>query len=465
MNDATLRRLQERMLEEGYKAPGEDGSNEGDDPAAQDDEHDKQPQQINMYSHQHSPPEPQPNEGGGAGGEEEDDDAAWIAEQVRRHQEYFLQQQRERFDDVADTATSNNNSVNQDDNDDDREDGEDWWNCDSCGYDSAAHLNFCGVCGDAKPHDWFCHSCNFQNSHFHRFCGMCGKVGGDDSVVDEPASVQQSPGSLGYEDMGLPQQQDQPQEDPSIRTNEEEEAAIRAAAERMSRHLRVAPVAPYGDDDDVSSFAGDSCEDDVPLPPQHEHPQQSAPAPTTNSPPTTSSTFRGWCCVFCTFQNENPDFLSCEMCGSARPPTPPGSPAPPTHDLHTVTTATSTRPSSSHSVSRTNDSTNNSRSNVQQQSPPPPPPRRESYGSGSRSSKSDSSDKIKEKRLTEILRLQHLAHTEASLSNNQQQQHPNGSAGQVEPETDHELAMIYAQQERILAEYQRHQRQQQQQQR
>ena len=460
MNEATLRRLQERMLEEGHKAPSEEGSNEGDDPAAQDDEHDNkhQPQQISMYSQQQpqQQQQQQPVENDG----EEDDDAAWIAEQVRRHQEYFLQQQQERFGDAV-AATSNNNSVNQD-NDEDREDGEDWWNCESCGYDSAAHLNFCGVCGDAKPHDWFCHSCNFQNSHFHRFCGMCGKVGGDDSVVDEPASVQQSPGSLGYEDMGLPQQE-QPQEDPSIRTNEEEEAAIRDAAERMSRHLRVAPVAPYGDDDDdVSSFAGDSCEDDVPLPPQHQRQHQPAPAPSTSIPPT-SSTFKGWCCLFCTFQNENPDFLSCEMCGSARPPTPPGSPVPPQpQDIHTVTTATSTRPSllsSSHSLSRINEHTN-IRSNVQQQQPPP---RRESYGSGSRSggsSKSDSSEKIKEKRLTEILRLQHLAHTEASI-HQQQQQHSSGG-GQVEPETDHELAMIYAQQERILAEYQRHQRQQQQ---
>jgi len=244
---------------------------------------------------------------------------------------------------------------------------------------------------------------------------------------DEEVQDQQQQESFGYEDMGLPQQE--VDDEQSYQTEEDEEEAIRAAAARMSQHHHiVVPNAPYGaaDEDEISSFADDSCD---------AHPQV-APDAATSVPAADvagSGEFHGWSCAFCTFQNENPDFLSCEMCGSARPPTPPGSPIPAGGSL------------SAPQPSRSGDDVE------------------ETGRRGSNVEVKSGGSKVGEKRLTEILRLQQIQYQQqaTSSSQSQQQQQQGGGNGASSNEPDLELAMIYAQQERILAEYQRQQQMQQ----
>jgi hypothetical protein len=299
-------------------------------------------------------------------------------------------------------------------------DSSDFWRCEECGYDSPMMHRFCGVCGYQRPEEWFCYDCNIHNPEYHRFCGMCGK----------PAST------LDYEDMGLPTQAgaDEEEED-SIGTDEEE--AIRQAVLRMSHHQSQHPQQNFEEGliDDEDSFANDSdLEGDHDGGDNH-----------TNSQ-------AGWACESCTYVNENPLFLRCEMCNSARPCSP--SPAP-------ATTTTRSKP-----IIR-------------------PPPSSSSVAS---SRTPAAPTKQKERRFTEIMRLQQglyeLAHEEQHLayeeecasiysSNHTRSQAAaaasssstvgsiiGGGAGGGEPETDMELALIYAQQERILAEYQKQQQQQ-----
>jgi len=343
---------------------------------------------------------------------------------------------------------------------------------------------FCGLCGSSKPHDWWCKFCAYENLHYHRFCGMCGKscelcdAARDSTSVHQTTRTTAAPTStttnshLGYEDMGLPASSDAH----SVLTEESE--AIRAAAARLqgislqdttspAHHQEVVvddPAyydqdRPYHhqhthstsvvDDDEELSFAGDSCGEfdgdgscgGAPIREVH------APQPTTS----TSHAAAGhnhnkdgpWSCSTCTFLNENPLFLRCDMCGSARPATPPASPDHRGEQQQQQAPVSSIPQRNSSGNSPPQPATNN------HQQPTPTFTLQQPRRASTTSKESDKSDKSKERRITELMRAQF-----ANSNNNNSGNH--GTANKV----DHELALIYAQQERILAEYQRQQQQQ-----
>ena len=132
---------------------------------------------------------------------------------------------------------------------------EETWTCGNCGLDCPLCHRFCGICGTPKPENWLCTHCDYENQYNHNFCGICGR-----------RELQ-----LDYEDMGM---------DP------DDEAAIQETALRM----------PYNDDDDEELTFADDCSEGVQ--------QQNAPSP----PPDAS-----WSCEVCTYLNENPMFMCCEM--------------------------------------------------------------------------------------------------------------------------------------------------------
>lgn len=350
MNEATQQRLLERMQQEGYKEPEEEAMN--DNPAE-----DSNPQQTQtIYT---SPTHPSTDV-------ESEQYAQHLREQEIALQQYGNRSVNQVTEQLAQTNISPEESPCG-------SVGEDLWKCDRCGYDSPLMHRFCGVCGGEKPEDWWCSSCQYSNSAYHRFCGLCG--------TSKPAN---NLNVLGYEDVaGL---------DP------EDEAAINDTVARMSHHQDGQPSQQQWDEDDAYSFAEETCCNTAQPPPQQ--PQEQEEESTA------------WSCQICTFVNENPIFMCCEMCGSARPEesapseTPPGKQQP--------------------------EGRNKQRRN---------------------SNVSESSSKKKEKTNTQRIREQQMEQFKQQGGGADQQQLP-------EPETDHELALIYAQQERILAQYQQQQMQQ-----
>ena len=250
-------------------------------------------------------------------------------------------------------------------------DGEEIWTCAGCHLDCPMAHRFCGVCGAARPENWYC-VCGEENSPYHRFCVGCGR--------EE---------DLGYEDLGL---------------DAADEEAIEQTAARLAGDITI-PQQGWDDVDDELTFAADSCVDVDTHVSQHKQPQQHQPARQDDS--------TAWACEVCTYVNENPLFMCCELCGSARPSS--GG-----ENIEEIAAAET----------------------------------KKGLPSRSDDASDDSSTKKKEKAYYNAIREQQ--------KNLYERQHPNATAGQKtlpEPETDHELAMIYAQQERILAQYQQQQTQ------
>jgi hypothetical protein len=195
--------------------------------------------------------------------------------------------------------------------------------------------------------------------------------------------------------------------------------------------------APWHDEDAATFFddSGDGDDQQQVLPPathhhHHHQQQQIIMAPAASS--------KGWNCGICTYLNENETFLSCEMCGSCRPKSP--------ISLPTTTTATTT-------TSKPRQQHHHHHHHVVVEAPPQKAPVRRQGSFSNHSQQSCNSEK-KETRFTDIL-ARHMGRYEtlqASSSASGQQQPGGNNKG--ESEADLELAMIYAQQERMLAEFQ-----------
>jgi len=357
MNEATLRRLQQRMEQEGYKEPSDAGSMV-DDPAEECTA--QQPQSI--YT---APTHPSTEV------DVDDQYARHMREQERALREFG---NNDGVNQVTEQLAQTNLAAAPPPEDSPCASvGEDLWKCDRCGYDSPLMHRFCGLCGGEKPEDWFCFPCQYNNSAYHRFCGLCGDGKPENDL------------GLGYEDVGL---------------DREDEAAINNTVARMSQHVPMGQQ-PWEDDDDAYTFAEESCCNTPAQAPQKQQQEEKSTA---------------WSCEICTYVNENPLFMCCEMCGSARPE----GAAPQETPLPEVKQQPEGR-------------------NTQRRS----------------SNNSVTSSKKKEKRITELMRQQQM----------DQFKQEGGGAGAnqqtlPEPETDHELALIYAQQERILAQYQQQKMQQ-----
>lgn len=371
MNEATLQRLQQRMQQEGYKEPSEPSME--DDPATAGDCDTMTQQQRTIYT--------EPTQS--TSQTQEETESERYARQVQRQHELLAQfeQQRNTSTDVDALASElQAAALNKEGDSPVSSLGEELWTCGGCGLDSPDEHHYCGVCGTAKPENWWCH-CGIENSPYHRFCVRCG-----------------SEEDLGYE------------ED----LDAEEQARIEATAAAIPTISVPQHKQDWDDVDDELTFAQESVDGGAH---QARHSQTHAPQGPQQEAIKEDSNSDIWTCGVCTFLNQNPLFMCCEMCGSARPAA-PGSEveealklsAPSTHTKKTA--PRSTRDDSS-------DDTTNS--------------------------------KQKEKTYSALIREQQ----KNFYREQQQAQGQPGSAGNLpEPETDHELAMIYAQQERILAQYQ-----------
>lgn len=366
INDATLRRLQERMEQERIKPPSESSCDMEEENPAGDGET-LQPQTI--YT---QPTHPSTTV--------DESESERYARQVQRQHE-LLQQYEQRNDNVDALA----NQFQQTSLATGRQEGspisslggEELWTCLGCKLDCPMAHRFCGVCGAPRPENWWC-ACGTENVPYHLFCVRCGKQ--EDLGYDD----------LGYEDLGL---------------DAEDQVAIEQTAARLAGDIpnTIPPPQEWDDVDDELTFANESCDVDAQL-----SQKQNKQAEQVQEEDDDES--GAWNCQVCTYVNENPLFMCCEMCGSARP-------ASKECELEAMATA-----SKKGASSRSDDA-------------------------------SDDSSKKKEKKFSDmILEQQKHLYEQQKPSGRQQKTLP-------EPETDHELAMIYAQQERILAQYQQQQAQ------
>jgi hypothetical protein len=253
----------------------------------------------------------------------------------------------------------------------------------------------------------------------------------------------------------------------SIATSEDD--AIRQTVARISGHeptIRTATAAATGLNqnkprrysEDELSFADDSEEDVVPGGVGLDNTADVVAEQSQSHPHERPAHGNGWSCPTCTYINSNPLFLVCEMCSEPRPAglTPPGTP-----------------PRQSPVVPRKQPLPQSQSQSQPQSQSQLAPPRNSTSNSNNNNTALEEEDGDKDKtenlRFSEILRLQQGLYTLAQPGPGQSSQQPqqlssssssHAPSGVDRPETDHELALIYAQQERILAEYQRQQQQQ-----
>ncbi|CAB9525431.1 expressed unknown protein [Seminavis robusta] len=164
INEATLRRLQQRLVLEGYKDPSDAGSDtvrsspEEADPA-KPEEPPQQPHVIRPHM----------------------DEAERLREQ---REEELLAQYRRDLERRRESSDRRSTSITDDQTMTDSEIAEltqqfcqqaeaALWQCE-CGHESPLEHNFCGVCGLSRPVDWWCENCQIENPHFHHFCSQCG---------------------------------------------------------------------------------------------------------------------------------------------------------------------------------------------------------------------------------------------------------------------------------------------------
>ncbi|CAB9528443.1 expressed unknown protein [Seminavis robusta] len=408
INEATLRRLQQRLVLEGYKDPSDAGSDtvrsspEEADPA-KPEEPPQQPHVIRPHM----------------------DEAERLREQ---REEELLAQYRRDLERRRESSDRRSTSITDDQTMTDSEIAEltqqfgqqaeaALWQCE-CGHESPLEHNFCGVCGLSRPVDWWCENCQIENPHFHHFCSQCGAP------------------DLEYEDMSAARRIAPPTTilhhpsgcEASVLT---EDAEIERAVARMTLADQRHHPQPWPDEeDDGVTFADDANDMVSRAMSRQQQPEDAtlrrlqqrlveegykdpsvAGSKQQQQPPPKP---QGWSCGVCTYHNENQNFLSCEMCGSHRPASPTNGLAP------------------------------------QEEEPPLPAQQHQHRRRPSLGAASKDSDK-KEMRFTDLLRRQAdggVGQPPIPSTTGQQQEQLAGA------DNDLELAMIYAQQERMLAEFQ-----------